>query len=320
LLQIHPARVSLQPGEAVVFSATGGLPPYGYDVVSGGGSLSDATFTAPASPGTAVVRVQDQAGHSSTADVTVCEHGFHDGGDGTCCPVGTCATNHLDLGTGACVYVGPTQGLVSYLPLDDDVADVVGGLTPTAFSVTFGPGHRGGAGLFNGTSSYVDLGAAFNPQNWPQYTISLWFWHDGVWHEPSQSYGQKVISKTTWYHDWDLRIGPQDNLETPGYLALGCYDIEPCGMGDGTHNYGDSLWHHVVLVRDAAHGEMWVEGVLVSSAENVRDVVTDVALTIGFSLAGDTYQRRHLSGRVDDVRFYNRVLSATEIGLLYSGL
>ena len=70
-LSLSPAQVLLAPGAAQTFTASGGQPPYGFSVVSGGGAFAGATYTAPASGSTAVVRVTDGSGATATANVTL---------------------------------------------------------------------------------------------------------------------------------------------------------------------------------------------------------------------------------------------------------
>ncbi|MCM2280035.1 MAG: hypothetical protein NDJ89_18330 [Oligoflexia bacterium] len=72
-LAIAPATETLVVGGSRNFSASGGLPPYTFAVLSGGGAVNSSTgaYSASASPGTAIVRVQDALGNSSDASVTL---------------------------------------------------------------------------------------------------------------------------------------------------------------------------------------------------------------------------------------------------------
>ena len=72
-LAITPALVTLAVNGTQTFSATGGVSPYSYSIVSGGGSIVSATgaFTAPATTGSVTVRVMDSLLNTSNATVTV---------------------------------------------------------------------------------------------------------------------------------------------------------------------------------------------------------------------------------------------------------
>lgn len=73
VLAISPASKTLVVNNNVTFSATGGDGSYTYSIVSGGGSINGATgvYTAPATTGTATVRVTDSRGSTSDATVTI---------------------------------------------------------------------------------------------------------------------------------------------------------------------------------------------------------------------------------------------------------
>jgi hypothetical protein len=74
-LQISPTSLYLVTGGQTAFSATGGIPPYSYSVLTGGagGTVNSVSglYTAPAVAGSDTVRVTDAASHTSDAPVTV---------------------------------------------------------------------------------------------------------------------------------------------------------------------------------------------------------------------------------------------------------
>jgi len=72
-LILSPSVLALKVSSpAVPLAATGGLSPYSYSIVSGGGSVdSSGNFTAPATPGVTVVQVTDQLGSTKTSSITV---------------------------------------------------------------------------------------------------------------------------------------------------------------------------------------------------------------------------------------------------------
>ena len=68
-LALTPSAVGV--GESVTFTASGGVPGYTCALISGGGTLTGAAYTAPAAPGLATVRVTDSASHTLDATVTL---------------------------------------------------------------------------------------------------------------------------------------------------------------------------------------------------------------------------------------------------------
>lgn len=72
-LTISPATITKAVNSTQTFSATGGVTPYTFSVVSGGGSINSSTglFTAPATTSSVVVRVTDALSNTSNATITV---------------------------------------------------------------------------------------------------------------------------------------------------------------------------------------------------------------------------------------------------------
>ena len=70
-LSINPEVVYVQVGKPQAFSSAGGVPPYTYTVISGGGSFASNIYTAPPSPGSVVIRVTDNSGSTRNAAVHV---------------------------------------------------------------------------------------------------------------------------------------------------------------------------------------------------------------------------------------------------------
>lgn len=70
-LIISPAVKTIAVNSIFNFTSTGGVGPYVYSVVSGGGSFSGFTYTAPATSGNVTVRSTDSLGNTSDATITV---------------------------------------------------------------------------------------------------------------------------------------------------------------------------------------------------------------------------------------------------------
>ena len=70
-IQITPSSTSLFTGSSLALSASGGTGSYNYALVSGAGSLSGSTYTAPSSATVAKVEVWDSAGNTATATINV---------------------------------------------------------------------------------------------------------------------------------------------------------------------------------------------------------------------------------------------------------
>jgi hypothetical protein len=84
---------------------------------------------------------------------------------------------------------------------------------------------------------------------------------------------------------------------------------------NGTINLADNLWHHVVATYDGSRSSIYVDGVVDTSVSNTGSVTTNniqVSVCENLGAAG-----RQWGGLIDEVRVYNRGLSAQEIKQLY---
>ncbi len=71
-LAISPASTTVSSNGTIQFSASGGVPPYTFSILSGVGSINSSSglYTAPATPGTTYVLVTDKQGSTAKATVT----------------------------------------------------------------------------------------------------------------------------------------------------------------------------------------------------------------------------------------------------------
>jgi hypothetical protein len=74
-LSVSPISATLLVDTKCVFTATGGAPPYVFSVQSGGGTIDadSGIYTAPSTPGSAVIQVRDDNGDTSEAEAIYIE-------------------------------------------------------------------------------------------------------------------------------------------------------------------------------------------------------------------------------------------------------
>ena len=173
--------------------------------------------------------------------------------------------------------------------------------------------YVGGAMAFDGYNDSISVGAAPNFPLWSQYSVSLWFLHNGGG-DTGPQYGHKMLDKTSWYRDWYLKL----DRTSGGGIGVFLYTNNVArSMGDASYNYMDNLWHHVVVVRDGANGQFWVDGALKRTIANMISVDSTSSLCVGNSFSGDHYQRKSWSGLLDEVIVFNRPLTPLQIANLH---
>ena len=192
-----------------------------------------------------------------------------------------------------------------------------------AWQTTGSPVGNSGYLKFDGLNDYVDVNyisqGAFML---PIYTVSMWFRVDGNSSNPADP-NRDIISVTNAEanHGLLLEIRGNDVLR---YLHRHPfqYSMGPNESIYTTTTYGDGLWHHAAAVRASDNSRLlYVDGQQVGSDSNVTtafDAPVSVILGALFS-AGYPNGGRFWNGAIDDVRIYNRALSATEVAALYNG-
>ncbi len=120
-----------------------------------------------------------------------------------------------------------SDGLALYYPFDADdggiAIDASGnghhGVVHNAQWRSDGP--VGGHLYLNGQNAFIDVGHGVNFPTWSQFSISVWFLNDGA--GVNAGYGQKLIDKTSMYHDSYIRIIPDGEPEK-GAIGYAAYE------------------------------------------------------------------------------------------------
>jgi hypothetical protein len=217
------------------------------------------------------------------------------------------STTNADLST----------GLVAYYPFSGNVNDASGsGNNGTVFNATLTSdrfGNTNSAYSFNGTTAYIDVRDSTSLHLSSNFTLSAW-----IYQSAAQQSGYRIIDKAL--------------AGTPGGFALDTWGSGIGGhtlrlQGAGTNNpnvlgataYSLLAWHHVAAVVSGSNGWVYLDGI-VNGTGNVGSIpVNTLDLYIGHAHPnGGSGQWEWFNGKIDDVRIYNRALSATEIGQLYT--
>jgi len=172
-------------------------------------------------------------------------------------------------------------------------------------------------GPFNGgamsfSNSVVLILSAPNFPNWNQYSVSVWFLHNGGG-DHANGHVHRILDKTNASHSWHLHLNP-----VTGFVSLFLSDpSKSTEMGDGSHNYMDNTWHHLAVVRDGANGQLWVDGVMKDSVSNLFSVDGPTHLFLGNAFIPAPLQQGSWSGKLDEFMIFNRPLSPKEIQNLH---
>ncbi|MCU4719005.1 LamG domain-containing protein [Halapricum hydrolyticum] len=229
-------------------------------------------------------------------------------------------TIHADAG-GGCVssvsdpvpqILGPTDGLIDYWPLDsieDGTAeDIVGGNDGTpqdvGSSISTADGQVGNAALFDTSDKYIPVGQ--NQLVSTSFTVATWVNGYGFDHTDYPL----AVSEWQKAQNRDYLIGAHQN----GQLYAQ-FNREPDGNKDTLFGPQPSTntWYHCVLTYDGTTGKFYVDNSEVDSTTGPFNS-TSSDFVIGSKDGGGNSWH----GLVDDVRVYDRALSASEVSDLYN--
>lgn len=167
------------------------------------------------------------------------------------------------------------------------------------------PGVVGQALNFDGVNDYVNLGssAILNPAN---FTLSAWFKSSGcsAAMTPCNIYRWRTFGNA-------LAVTSAGEVQTYFYdSGVVLHTVTTTGG-----SYNDNQWHHVSGTYDGATLTMYVDGISNGAPASSADL-TYAAGSASIGRAGN-FDGDYFSGAIDEVRLYNRALSAAEVAYQY---
>ncbi|MBI5360465.1 MAG: DUF2341 domain-containing protein [Planctomycetes bacterium] len=186
-----------------------------------------------------------------------------------------------------------------------------GTLGSTAGSDTNDPiwayGKYGNGLVFDGSNDYVkDLGTALVPAGANNFTVEVWF----TSRTQTASF-REIISQWTTANSANsffLGIGPTDNIrftDSWDNVEIGTWSV--------------NAWHHLVAVATTNNAYIYLDGQLKATRGSALGYTGTGPLLIGRQ--GEYAGGEYWDGNIDEVKIYNRALTADEISMRYgSGL
>ncbi|WP_229112569.1 LamG domain-containing protein [Halapricum desulfuricans] len=234
-------------------------------------------------------------------------------------------TIHADAG-GDCIasvtdpvpqILGPTDGLIGYWPLDsveDGTAeDIVGGNDGTVQNdVAATVGQVGDAASFDGHDDYVEIPPI---QVSGSLTVAAWVKRksNGRW-QAATSQGNNSADTRNWW------LGGRKNKDQVHWSIFDQSNNERVDSSPGSLQ--QDTFTHIVGTYDASSGEqkIYINGsqdTIESPGSFTPETSTDPG-AIGAEIERDGNPSDLFDGSVDDVRVYDRALSASEVSDLYN--
>jgi hypothetical protein len=203
------------------------------------------------------------------------------------------------------------NGLVAYYPLNGDTRDYSSSGNALSSGATKTAGRSGvnnTAYSFNGSSQFLTL---LNPKNLPSnnaaYSMSMWF-KASIWSRDMviAGYGPANIPAACNY---------VKTLTTRGIMHNHWSFDQTFTTGTYTNS-----WIHVVVTYDGGTERYYLNGQLIYNWPHAASplFINPSVLSIGARVVNASTNdiREYFSGSIDELRIYNRALSAAEVSAL----
>jgi len=206
------------------------------------------------------------------------------------------------------------KGLMGYWSMDEGNGGVISDKSSNNNSgrfmngVKWAEGKQGMAANFDGINDFARIEAT--PMLTPgtgSFSVEMWVRRVG---ESSSSAHLASVYQGD-YNRW-VMYAPN------GIVYLAMHDTEGNPVNSPSYNLPDYKWHHIIAVRDKAAGKVYLYADGRSIGTPTIDITNNVSpnsiLTIG------AYKGAYagFGGLIDEMRIYNRALSAEEVGYHYN--
>ncbi|MBM3931298.1 MAG: hypothetical protein FJ336_08520, partial [Sphingomonadales bacterium] len=215
------------------------------------------------------------------------------------------------------------QGLVAYYPFDGNANDESGngytGTVSSAVLTTDRFNRTDRAYAFDGINSVITVAhnTIFNFNNNSDFSISVW----AVLNSPTNNVPQfYLVSKGNGggpQAKWIFGSGGSHHYQT--YRNLYFHFNNPLSVGhwqcDGVpYSPQSNVWHHYMITKNGYDYRIYVNGSLFNAETASSQIPSGITapLTIGRA------ENLSVNGKLDDIRIYNRALSANEVASLYA--
>ena len=206
--------------------------------------------------------------------------------------------------------------LVSYWSFDDAGAgtalDLIGGNNGTVTGATATTGVKGLANTayaFDGTSKYINMVNNAGSLNVQNYTLSVWV------KQIDASATGRILCKS-----------PHSSTNVDFMLLTEGYEIRLSSYVSGVSWYNlvtttneistNNTWYHIVGTYDSTNMKIYKNGGLVISSPKNLNTPIGGTLDIGAYCWGN--RSGSFNGSIDNVRIYNKALSAEEVLSIYN--
>lgn len=220
-------------------------------------------------------------------------------------------TSPPDIGIIPRTDAGPQPDPYLYYPLDGDAVEGTGtGKNGLGVSISGAPDRNGtanGALHFDRATSVVTISPI---ELRPPYTVALWWSRDGAGPRDPACLGGEVTAILFAGYRFLVALGADDSQL---FYAIESNDPPPLLIPALATTTATTGWHHVAVVDAVDHGELWLDGQLITSSTIAAEPPRHASFLV---LGGHPAYPCGLQGSIDEVHLHARVLDAAELTAL----
>ncbi len=226
--------------------------------------------------------------------------------------------------TGSSTLLSGSQNPVSWWPGEGNANDSIGTNPGTITGgVTFAPGIIGQAFSFNGVDAAIQIpsSASLNPTD--SFSIEGWIYPTWTADNPNW---QDILSKWSGEGGWQRTFSLvakgtklQFAISSPEHELDGSFHSFDTPDGAITLN----SWNYVTAVYEKSTGtrKIYVNGILSATRTDSPIDITQSQSVVTIGARSDpSSTSEYFVGQIDELKFYNRALSAEEINNLYNSV
>jgi hypothetical protein len=209
-----------------------------------------------------------------------------------------------------------TSGLVGYWPFDEGTGTIAYDQSGNGNNgtLTNGPvwtsGKVGGSLSFNGSGNYVDLGNSSSLNFSDGFSAGTWI--QGGNYSPWDPF----LGKESWNAGLGFVILVGDSAG--GITYYGGTGVGGMASISFANAAPPGAWTHVFVTNNKGNAKLYINGALVASGSiPITNAPTNLLVAARHTNDGGAASD-WFAGKVDDIRLYNRELSASEIQALYN--
>lgn len=180
-------------------------------------------------------------------------------------------------------------------------------------------GNTSGCLQFDGINDYLDFGNIIDISQQSEITISAWFYVDPNISSNNRYSGISFGTKA----NGELTIRIMDETQNMFQSALYSTSLSS-GNSSKSNIYNSNNWYHLVSTYQNGNVSLYVDGFLQNNTSSsgsggqLSHIQQNSNLLVGKAFNSNNSER-YYSGKIDDVRIYNRLLNDCEISFLYNG-